>query len=52
MPPQIALNAELRKLIEARIDQTLKGIKDTLAKITENQELTHQALQEELKSLE
>jgi DNA-binding HxlR family transcriptional regulator len=52
MAAQIALSAELRKLIEARLEQTLKGIEDTLAKIIENQELNPQALQEELKSLE
>jgi DNA-binding HxlR family transcriptional regulator len=49
---QIRLSAELRKLIEARLDQTLKGVEDTLAKIIEAQELNPQALQEELKSLE
>jgi len=52
MAAQIALSAELRKLIEARLEQTLKGIEDTLAKILENQELNPQALQDELKSLE
>ena len=52
MATQITLSAELRKLIEARLDQTLKGIEDTLAKIVEKQELDPQALQEELKSLE
>ncbi len=52
MAAQIKLNAELRKLIEERLDQTIKGIEDTLAKIIENQELDSQALQEELKSLE
>ncbi len=52
MAAQIRLSAELQKLIEARLDQTLKGIEDTLAKIVENQELNPQALQDELKSLE
>jgi DNA-binding HxlR family transcriptional regulator len=52
MATQITLSVELRKLIEARLDQTLKGIEDTLAKIVEKQELDPQALQEELKSLE
>jgi DNA-binding HxlR family transcriptional regulator len=52
MATQIRLSAELRKLIEARLEQTLKGIEDTLAKIVENQEINPQALQEELKSLE
>jgi DNA-binding HxlR family transcriptional regulator len=52
MSTQIPLSAELRKLIEARLDQTLKGIEDTLAKIIEKQQLNPEALQEELKSLE
>jgi DNA-binding HxlR family transcriptional regulator len=52
MATQIPLSAELRKLIEARLDQTLKGIEDTLAKIIEKQQLNPEALQEELKSLE
>jgi DNA-binding HxlR family transcriptional regulator len=52
MATQITLSAELRKLIEARLEQTLNGIEDTLAKIIEKQELDPKALQEELKSLE
>ncbi len=52
MAAPIALSAELRRLIEARLDQTLKGIEDTLEKILEKQELDPRALQEELKSLE
>jgi DNA-binding HxlR family transcriptional regulator len=52
MAAQITLSAELRKLIEARLEQTLKGIEDTLAKIMEKQELDRHALQEELTSLE
>ncbi len=52
MATQITLSADLRKLIEARLEQTLKGIEDTLEKILEKQELDPQALQEELKSLE
>ncbi len=52
MPAPITLSAELRSLIEARLDQTLKGIEDTLARIIEKQELNPQLLQDELKSLE
>ncbi len=52
MAAQIALSAELRKLIEARMEQTLKGIQDTLTKIMENEALDAEALQQELKSLE
>jgi hypothetical protein len=45
MTTQIALSAELRKLVEARLDQTLRGIEDAIAKIMEKQELNSQALQ-------
>ncbi len=49
---KITLSAELRKLIEVRLEQTLKGIEDTMTKIIEKQELNPKALQQELKSLE
>ncbi|MCW4006995.1 MAG: helix-turn-helix transcriptional regulator [Candidatus Bathyarchaeota archaeon] len=52
MSPKIALSAELRKLIENRLDHTLQGIQATLAEITEKQELNPKALEEELTSLE
>jgi len=39
-------------LVEARLEQTLNGIEDTILRIIENQELDSQALQDELKSLE
>ena len=37
MSAQLTLSAELRKLVEARLEQTLKGIKDTLNQIFEKQ---------------
>jgi DNA-binding HxlR family transcriptional regulator len=52
MSTKITLSTELRTLIEARLEQTLKGIEDTLVRIFEKQELNPKALQEELKSLE
>lgn len=52
MNTKITLSTDLRALIEARLEQTLKGIEDTLTKIIEKQELDPKALQEELKSLE
>ncbi|MFB3890146.1 MAG: winged helix-turn-helix transcriptional regulator [Candidatus Bathyarchaeia archaeon] len=52
MSSPISLSGELRQLIEARLDQTLKGIEDTLKKIMEKQKLSPDALQDELKSLE
>lgn len=52
MSAQLTLSAELRKLVETRLEQTLKGIEDTLNQIFEKQEITPQELKEELKSLE
>ena len=52
MSTPVTLSAELRKLVEARIEQTLKGIEDTLQQIFEKQKITPQELKEELKSLE
>jgi DNA-binding HxlR family transcriptional regulator len=52
MSTQLRLSSEIRKLIEARLDQTLKGIEDTFAQIIENQHLNPQTLKEEIKSLE
>jgi len=52
MSAQLTLSAELRKLVEARLEQTLKGIEDTLNQIMEKQKITPKELKEELKSLE
>jgi DNA-binding HxlR family transcriptional regulator len=52
MSAQITLSTELRKLVEARLEQTLKGIEDTFNQILEKQEISAKELREELKSLE
>ena len=52
MSAQLTLSAELRKLVEARLEQTLRGIEDTLNQIFEKQEISPKELKEELKSLE
>ena len=52
MDNQLTLSDELRKLVEARLEQTLKGINDTLNQILEKQEIPLKELKEELKSLE
>jgi len=44
---QLTLSDELRKLVEARLEQTLKGINDTLNQILEKQEITPKELKEE-----
>ena len=52
MNSQLALNNELRRLVEARIEQTLKGIEDTLKRILEHQELSLDDLKAIIQSLE
>lgn len=52
MAPQITLSTELRKLIEARIDQTIKGIETTLVQVIEKQGIAPSELKADLVSLE
>lgn len=52
MKPKPALSLELRKLIESRMEQTLKGIEDTLQRISANQKIRFEDLKEDLQSLE
>jgi len=52
MKSQFALNNELRRLIEARMDQTLKGIEDTLRRVLEDQNLSMEDLKGVIQSLE
>ncbi len=52
MSASLTLSTELRKLVEARLEQTLNGIEDTLKQIMEKQELTPKELKADLKSLE
>ena len=52
MDPQLTLSNELRRLVEARIERTLKGVEDTLRCILENQEISLKDLKEDIQSLE
>lgn len=52
MKPQLTMSDELRKLVEARMEQTLKGIEDTLRRILDRKELTFEDLNEIIQSLE
>lgn len=52
MDSQLTLNNELRKLVEARMEHTIKGIEDTLRRILEKQEISLKDLKETTKSLE
>ena len=48
----IPLSAEMRRLIEAKIDITLKGIEDTLLQVIEKQGIDPNELKADLESLE
>ena len=52
MSTKLPLSAEFRKLIEARLEQTLRGVEDTLKQIMQKQEITPQELKEDLKNFE
>jgi hypothetical protein len=52
MSTKLPLSTEFRKLVEARLDQTLRGIEDTLNQIMQKQEITPKELKEDLKKLE
>lgn len=52
MNTQFTLSGELHKLVETRLEQTLKGIEDTLNKIIETQKVQPEELKENLKSIE
>ncbi len=52
MNSQLTLSNELRKLVEARIERTLKGIEDTLQRVLEKQEISLKDLKEDIQSLE
>jgi DNA-binding HxlR family transcriptional regulator len=49
---QLILSGELRKLIEARMERTLRGIEETLRNVLENQSVTFEDLKGDLESLE
>jgi len=52
MNSEPALSNELRKLVETRMETTLKGIEDTLQRILKNQEIRLEDLKESIQSLE
>ena len=52
MSDSITMSTELRRLIEARIEQTVRGVEDTLNRIQEAGSLTPLELKADLKSLE
>ncbi|MGD8506119.1 MAG: helix-turn-helix domain-containing protein [Candidatus Bathyarchaeota archaeon] len=52
MDSQLTLTDELRKLVEARMEHTLKGIEDTLRRILETQKTSSKDLKKAIKGLE
>jgi len=49
---RLTLSNELRKLVESRMERTLKGIEDTLQHIQRNQEIGIEDLKIDIRSLE
>jgi hypothetical protein len=47
-----ALGNEVRRLVESRIDRTLKGVEETLQCLLEKQEISLEDLKENIQSLE
>jgi hypothetical protein len=52
MDSRLALNEDLRRLVETRMQQILKGIEDTFKRILEDEELDTNDLKEVIQSLE
>lgn len=52
MGAQLALSSELQKLVEARVEHTLKAIEDTIKAILEHQELSLEDLKMVIRGLE
>jgi DNA-binding HxlR family transcriptional regulator len=52
MNAPLTLSAEFRKLVEARMDQVLKGIEEVFSQIIEKQKITPAELKAELDSLQ
>jgi len=52
MSAPLTLSAEFRKIVEARMNQVLKGVEETFNQIIETQKITPTELKKELDSLE
>lgn len=52
MSTPLTLSAEFRKIVEARMDQVLKGVEATFNQIIETQKITPIELKEEIDSLQ
>ncbi len=52
MNKKLPLSTEFRKLVEIRLNQTLRGVEDTLSQILQKQEITPKELKEDLKNIE
>jgi DNA-binding HxlR family transcriptional regulator len=52
MSAPLTLSAEFRKIVEARMDQVLKGVEATFTQIIETQKITPSELKEEIDSLQ
>jgi DNA-binding HxlR family transcriptional regulator len=52
MSAPLTLSAEFRKIVEARMNQVLKGVEETFNQIIQTQKITPAALKDEIDSLQ
>jgi hypothetical protein len=52
MSAPLTLSAEFRKIVEARMNQVLKGVEEIFSQIIETQKITPNELKNELESLQ
>lgn len=52
MKPKAKLSNKIRRLIEARIEHTIRGIEDTLQRVLEDREIRLEDLKESIQNLE
>jgi DNA-binding HxlR family transcriptional regulator len=52
MSAPLTLSAEFRKVVEARMDQVIKGVEETFNEIIEKQKITPEELKDEVESLQ
>ncbi|MCW4000857.1 MAG: helix-turn-helix transcriptional regulator [Candidatus Bathyarchaeota archaeon] len=52
MTTPVTLSADFRRIVEARMDQVLRGIEETFTQIIETQKVTPKELRDEVESLQ
>ena len=52
MSSPVTLSADFRRIVEARMDQVLRGVEETFTQIIETQKITPKELKDEVESLQ